>query len=292
MTRILRLLGALAFVACTCPAALAQEVRLRVMTFNVVYDWPDDAPNRWALRKEAVAKMIQASGAAIVCIQEDKEDQVADLKGLLPDYAFVGRGRNATGSGEHCSILYLKKNLALVESGTIWLSQTPDEAGSMMPGDDYPRIATWAMLRTGGGRKILVLSTHFTDGDHEPMRKDQAGVLHGWLARQLGLDRPGERVPFTVVVAGDYNSAAADGEVHPVLTRGDRIGLRDAWDEAKPSGMPGTYNGWEGMTTKKRIDWILVGGPARINEAGKFEEKVDGRYPSDHYPVWADLAIR
>ncbi|MBI4615724.1 MAG: endonuclease/exonuclease/phosphatase family protein [Planctomycetes bacterium] len=293
MSRPRRLLVALAFVAIAIsfflPLVRAQETRLRVMTWNVRFDFEDDGENRWARRKEAVAKTISASGASIVTIQEDKEDQIEDLQGLLPDYGFAGRGRNANGSGERCSVLYHKRHLALVDSGSLWLSDTPDEPGSRMEGDEYPRVVTWALLRTGSGKRILALSAHFPEGDDEARRAKAAGILADWLARRLEIKRAGQPPSLVVVLAGDFNSDAGV-ESHGVLV--ERLTLRDAWDEAKPRGMPGTYNGFEGLRTKKRIDWILAGGPVRVVEAGKIEEKVDGRWPSDHYPVWADIEVR
>ena len=56
---------------------------------------------------------------------------------------------------------------------------------------------------------------------------------------------------------------------------------------------PGTVNhDFSGSQTNSRIDWILVGGPIRTQAYVKLDERVDGRYPSDHYPVMADLELR
>lgn len=289
--RIGPILAAILLGLQTSAPLVAEEVRLRTMTWNVRFDFEDDGPNRWVHRKEAVARLIEASEASIVAIQEDKSEQVADLEPLLTEYAFVGRGRNADGSGEHCSILYKKRHLSLVDSGAFWLSETPREPGSHMKGDNYPRVVTWAALKTSRGKKILALNTHLPEGDEDGLRTRALEIVRDWLAIHLDIDRPGEAIDIPVVVAGDFNTDAGT-DPYDVLTQGDRITLADAWAEAKPRGWGGTYNGFKGLRTKKRIDWILVGGPVRVVAAGKFEEQVDGRWPSDHYPVYADLEMR
>jgi endonuclease/exonuclease/phosphatase family metal-dependent hydrolase len=40
-----------------------------------------------------------------------------------------------------------------------------------------------------------------------------------------------------------------------------------------------------------RIDWILVGGSIEVPSISTIANGVDGRYPSDHYPVLATLSV-
>ncbi|MDO8270528.1 MAG: hypothetical protein Q7U82_01225, partial [Gammaproteobacteria bacterium] len=59
-------------------------------------------------------------------------------------------------------------------------------------------------------------------------------------------------------------------------------------------GPPLTSNGFgpppEGR--EGRIDWILVGGLVTVERAVTVLHSVDGRWPSDHYPVAAELVIQ
>jgi endonuclease/exonuclease/phosphatase family metal-dependent hydrolase len=90
---------------------------------------------------------------------------------------------------------------------------------------------------------------------------------------------------------GDFNAVAGSSETWDLATSG---GLRDAWRVAEAHEGPAvTSNGfgpppddWEG-----RIDWILVGGPIAVPSIATIVHSVDGRYPSDHYPVLATLEI-
>ncbi|MCH7791889.1 MAG: hypothetical protein IID31_06380 [Planctomycetes bacterium] len=52
-----------------------------------------------------------------------------------------------------------------------------------------------------------------------------------------------------------------------------------------------TFNGWTGRTDGPKIDYVLVPPTAIIQDAGIIRTSRDGRYPSDHFPVWAKLQI-
>ncbi|RME74644.1 MAG: endonuclease/exonuclease/phosphatase family protein [Planctomycetota bacterium] len=276
-------------------AARSAPGRVRVMTFNIRFDFPSDGANRWRHRADAVAQAIRTVGADVVCLQEDKGDQVEDLHARLPGFGVLGRGRNATGRSERCSILYAKKRLRCLDTGSFWLSDTPSVPGSNTFGDKYPRVVTWALFGLAGKRRLLVLSLHLAEGRRGAIRRKGLEVVRDWLGKRLEAEarRVGERAfgRWSWVVCGDFNEDA-DAKLQRVLTGDRRLGLRDVWREVRPRAhWPGTYGGFEGLRTRKRIDWILVGGAARVLGCGKFEQKVAGRWPSDHYPVWADLAL-
>ncbi|MBX3465744.1 MAG: endonuclease/exonuclease/phosphatase family protein [Planctomycetes bacterium] len=270
----------------------AAKTRLRAMTFNVRYDFEDDGPNRWPHRKETVAKVIRESQAWVVGLQEDKGEQVDDLRPLLPGWEFLGRGRNQGGSGERCSILVHREHVRVRDAGDFWLSDTPDVEGSNTWGDRYPRKVTWAALEVKRSRTtVLVLNTHLPEGTgkNHALRVRGARLMREWIAARTARDR--ERL--AVVVLGDFNAGADDEPRTALAGEGADALLRDAWTEAAPNDpSPGTYNDFRGLRTQQRIDWILIGGPIRAVAAAKLDQQVDGRWPSDHYPVLADLELR
>lgn len=286
-------LGVFTF-ASEAQAGRSSRTRFRAMTFNIRYDFETDGPNRWHHRKEAVAKVVRESGAWIACLQEDKGEQVEDLRPMLPGWEFLGRGRNPGGSGERCSIAVDREHVRVKEAGDFWLSDTPDVEGSNTWGDRYPRKATWAVVEVKRAKTpILVVNTHLPEGGGKGhgLRVRGARLIHDWIAQRVPAR---ERSKVAVIVCGDFNSGA-DEEPRAVLTGegDDDVLLRDAWTEAAPNDpSPGTYGDFRGLRTKQRIDWILIGGPMRAVAAAKIDEQVDGRWPSDHYPVIADLELR
>src|SRR5688572_29691767 len=128
---------------------------IRVMTFNIRYDEPQDKENAWPNRKELVASMIRFHHADLVGVQEALARQLKDLETLLPDYSWVGVGRaDGKAAGEFSAVLYRKNRFKHLESSTFWLSETPQVPSAGWDAA-LPRIATWIKLRDLQTGKIL-----------------------------------------------------------------------------------------------------------------------------------------
>ena len=90
---------------------------------------------------------------------------------------------------------------------------------------------------------------------------------------------------------GDFNSAAGTSDAWRAATS---QGLRDAWTIApERNGPPYTSNGFGPPPAEGdwRIDWILVSGSIDASSVSTVVRRVGGRYPSDHYPVFATLRL-
>jgi len=86
-----------------------------------------------------------------------------------------------------------------------------------------------------------------------------------------------------VVVAGDFN-ATPEEPAYRILT----AGLSDAWTATdNRSGPDGTFHTFKGKADR-RIDWLLSRG-FQTQRVWTIAEARRGRYPSDHFPVVADL---
>ena len=227
------------------------------MTYNIRFDFKSDKGHRWQQRVDAVAEQIRQSGAQVVCLQEDKLAQIKDLQERLPHYTFVGRGRNATGLGERTTILYQSDRLQLREQGDFWLSDTPSNPGSNTWGDRYPRKVTWVVLQDkNGGPAVLILNVHLPSGKNEMLRERGVQLIHSWILEKLKRNQGSGKVQ-AVVLAGDFN-AAPDSDPHRLLTDDQTLPLLDVWEVVQPDDpYPGTYGGWEGLQTKKRIDFLI-----------------------------------
>ena len=267
-----------------------RKMRMRTMTFNIRYDFKNDGQNRWHNRVDLIVKSIEQADADVVCLQEDKRHQIEDLQPKLGDYEFVGRGRNATGSGERCSILFKTDTFKLKDSGSFWLSDTPDVPGSNTWRDKYPRVVTWALLapKKPKGHLVLVLNTHLAEGRRDEIRRRGSDVIADWIKARIE-GKKGEEIH--VVLSGDFNTGEGT-DPYRVLTDGE-VKLRDAWKEGKTvAKSPGTFCGFRGLQTRERIDWILVGGPTRVLRVVKMDDQIDGRWASDHYALVADIELR
>ena len=142
-----------------------------------------------------------------------------------------------------------------------------------------PRMVTWGLFEVkASGKRFYLYNTHFPHrGQDGPARVQCARVIQGRMAK-LPKD-----VPFVLI--GDFNTDVRSEPYQEIAT-----GLTDAWGTAaSKSGPNGTFNGFKGTTTGPRIDWILFRGFARAGQVETVTKNEEGRYPSDHFPVFAVL---
>jgi endonuclease/exonuclease/phosphatase family metal-dependent hydrolase len=283
----LRLLAAASFAAATCAMA-AEPASLRVMTYNIRLDLASDGPNAWAHRRAWVAAQVAWLRPDIVGLQEVLPGQKADLVADLPGYRFVGEGRDANGAGEASPLGFDGTRFEWLEGGTFWLSPTP-QVSSRAWDAAHPRIVTWARLRDARS-DVLAINTHW---DHIGLiaRRQAATQLAAWIqANARRCDR--------VVLLGDFNSDMDSAQMR-LLTRAsaqdrDRT-LRDARavSRSAPFGPAGTFNDFQPRPAAPRaIDHILIGGQIEVERFAVISQVIDGRVPSDHFPVLADLRLR
>lgn len=264
---------------------------IRVMTFNVRYDEPRDNANAWPNRKELVASMIRFHNADLVGVQEALKRQLEDLDTLLPEYSRVGVGRaDGKTGGEYSAILYRKTRFESLESSTFWLSETPNVPS---PGWDaaYPRIVTWAKFKDLKTGKIFFhFNTHF---DHRGVRarKESARLLLNRIS-QTGGELP-------VVVTGDFNFTESS-EGYQLLTgknSGESVSSKSVLRDTRYSsphghhGPTSTFNEFKALVPGMKIDYVFVKGSIRVIQHGVLSDTWDGRFPSDHLPVLAEIVI-
>lgn len=250
--------------------------KLRIMSFNVRYPSKDDGPNVWEQRRDILAAAIRAKDPDLIGAQELFRRQGDYIVEKLPQYEWFGRSRRGNEQDEHMGVFYKKDKLRLISSGDFWLSETPDVPGSMSWNVSLPRMVTWGLFElTGSGARFYLYNTHFAhrSQDEEARRRSAEVILT--RARELPSDLP-------IVLTGDFNAPAGQ-EVYKILSQH----FEDAWQvAAQKIGPEATFHGFRGTVTGSRIDWILYKAPWKVTEAETFLYNEDGRYPSDHYPVF------
>jgi endonuclease/exonuclease/phosphatase family metal-dependent hydrolase len=250
---------------------------LRVMTFNVRYPNPDDGANRWEQRRDLMVRTIREQDPDILGTQELYQLQGDYLVSKLPHYTWFGRGRYGDDRDEHMGVFYRTDRLQLVESGDFWLSDTPDKPGSISWGHPLPRMVTWALFEMkAGGRRFYYYNTHFPYRDQDELARTKAAQEILARLRALPSSAP-------IVLTGDFNTTP-DSQAHALLTQT----LQDARISAGTrSGPEATFHDFTGKPDR-RIDWILYRG-FHATAVQTITSSQDGRYPSDHFPVSAEL---
>jgi endonuclease/exonuclease/phosphatase family metal-dependent hydrolase len=266
------------------------------MTFNIRYDSGGIGSyfdsNGWLYiagpRRDKVSSVVEAFAPDIFAVQEALNNQVNDMVGVLPEYVFVGVGRDdGETAGEYAGIFYRAVRFSERNQGTFWLSTTPEVPGTVFDGSGSIRIATWvALVDNLTGNPFIVLNTHFDNVSASSRERSAA------LIRQRLETLTGGMVP--AIVTGDFNAGPNDTPLAIMKSASPSTATQmfDGYRVANPTVSPqeATYHDFTGRTWGQRIDFVLHTDAWRTDAAEVVRTAFDGRYPSDHYPVTGVLS--
>ncbi len=259
--------------------------KVKVISFNIRVGTANDGENAWDQRKGIVFDFLGEQDADVIGMQEDLRFQLLEIDDAITGYKRVGVGAvDGLTSGEFNAIYFKKDRFSLDAHDTFWLSDTPGKAGSTTWGNDHPRSVTWArLIEKDSGYGFYVFNTHL---DHISQNsREKSAVL---LAKRVASrDEP---EPF--VVTGDFN--AAEGNLAIRFLKADaKIGgetnsvpMVDTFRIFKPDATAvGTAHGFNGGTGGNKIDYVFTPPDQTVINAYISHYNLDGRYPSDHFPV-------
>lgn len=276
---MIRLLIAILLLTTVTP--LWASDTLRVASYNVRYLNPEDAAagRGWEVRRPCVTGLIVFHAFDLVGVQEATHTQVQDIAadtGLAP----LGVGRDdGQEAGEYSPIFYRRERFDVLDSGTFWLSPTPEKVSF---GWDAlcRRVCTWAKLKERAtGRILHFWNTHF---DHRGVeaRKQAASLLLSRLEPLLGTDEP-------IVLTGDFNCVETSEPYRLLAARLVDTRTISATPAYGPVGSTNSFN--IAGPFQHRIDHIFAHPRPRVIRHGTLAETCDGKFPSDHFPVVTDL---
>ena len=256
------------------------------MTFNIRTGAANDGEDSWDKRKGLVFQVFKDQDADFIGVQEALRFQLLAIDEAVPEYDRVGVATvDGKTKGPFNAIYYRKSRFAVKKSETFWLSNTPEVAGSQTWGNKFPRAVTWArFVEKDSEYTFYIYNTHF---DHVSQNSREKGAV--LLAERIA-DRGIPGAPFAVM--GDLN--AAEGNLAVKFLKGysmidgtqNEVPMRDTFRVAHPDATDvGTAHGFNGGTGGNKIDYILVPPKQKVNGASIDHFNVNGRYPSDHFPV-------
>lgn len=266
------------------------DTPMRLLSFNIRFDNPNDGPNAWPHRKDFVTDLIRFHKIDLFGTQEGMAHQIKDMDELLADFDWIGVGRDAGDErGEFCTIFYRTDRFEVLEEGTFWLSRTPGIPGSVGWDAALPRIVTWARFSdSGNNRRFIVFNTHF----------DHIGTEARLNSSKLILEKVNEIADGDpIIVMGDLN-VTEDQEPYKILAEPNlgpvELELFDGFYHSENGhyGPVSTWNGFDRIFPDRRIDFIFSDAGFRFLEHGILADSRDGRFPSDHLPVLAEIMFR
>ncbi|MEH6936004.1 endonuclease/exonuclease/phosphatase family protein [Bacillus sp. JJ783] len=261
-------------------------VDVKAMTFNLRYKNNNDpSPHTWDERVPTIKRLIDMENPDIIGTQEVLYTQLQDLENTLPKYNWIGLGREGGNRGEYSAIFYKEKDYTVLEYDHFWLSDTPEVNGSKTWGNNIPRMVTWAkFLDKKSNQQFYFVNTHFDYQSANAREKSAELILE--VTKEFDPELP-------VILTGDFN-AGLDSLPHQILTSDGAFD--DLWEtaETRINEELGTFNGFVDPTGKgpdNRIDWILGKGNLITNEIEIVNYQKNGQFPSDHFPVIADISL-
>ncbi len=257
---------------------------LRVMTFNIRQFRALDGDNRWSRRRDLVFDVIARHRPDVLGAQEVHARQLQEFLDRLGSFGAIAHRRYGGIIGAYAPIFFDADRVEPAQSGDFWLAAEPD--GRKRKGWDAAaaRICTWAAFRDrSDDRRFVVFNSHF-DNRGKVAQVESARLVVERLARFAHVPR---------LFTSDLN-ANESSEAFEILVAS---GLRDSFRVVRPDEQPSfTYHRFRGAKSRGvlgKIDHIMCDDAWDVLGAEIVRDSSsDGRLPSDHYPVTAELALR
>ena len=278
--------------------------KIRVMTFNLRgVGYPNDVPNLWPDRADLNLRTIRKYAPDLIGFQELQNGNLETYQAELKEYeSFLGTPSNEPDFYNYNSIFWNPDRLELVNYGGMFLSET-SETWSKSWDSMFVRSVNWARLRLrNDGRELFHFNTHL---DHVGV---QARVHGSRLIIQKALQLGREKIP--IIMTGDFNCVpwlpeygSPTGVVFEdtAYYEFQKNGFRDAYLETGQidTSHSNTFHGFKGRDFSGsqhgmalRIDWILLRDgdfQLKTEQCDIIRDAEPPIYPSDHYPVIADI---
>ncbi len=258
-----------------------KDTTLVVMSYNIRTFTLDEKPeNAWRNRDQLFIQHINDNDPDIIGMQEVSEFQADFIIENLADYDYVLQYRDPIpGFTEASPVFYKKDKFTLLDSGTFWLSDTPEVMSNTWGGACY-RICTFVVLKHNASGKVFAhFNTHL---DHKSK-----------LARENGLTLIMERMALCShpsILTGDFNFNEENELYDFVTTR-----LDDTKYISPDTMSSGSFHnfGKIDITNGSPIDFIMVSKDDFVPVSYKvLIEDYEGRFTSDHYAVKSVIKIK
>lgn len=289
--------------------------KYKVCNYNIrLYTDSDKKDKHWTNRRSYLFSMIQKHTMDVCGLEEMTPQQAPDFEKNMPDYEYVGYGRDngkaygAGSSGEQTGLVYNKRHFVKQDQGRFFLSNTPNKP-SKVSGASFNRMVTWVKLKERKSDVIFYFfATHFDHPTNQTginTRSKEADIALVEVPKIVG-DNP-------MFFVGDFNCRPEEPAYQKLaakwkdsfITMGDeaqggyvcndaqlaRPGLQ-ADCACKGNTYTGLYNVNDSLP--KRIDFVLY------NEVHAYPVSyiADGdnmghtTLPSDHVPVVTEMMLK
>lgn len=247
-----------------------------LISCNIRFDNPADDENSWAHRRDFLTEVLINHNPSIIATQEGRFEQLYDFQNLLKNFDLLDQHRSWIKPRMYPSFFLKKNQFEVIKSEDLWLSSTPNVAGSSSFNSTFPRLMTWMKIQLrDSSDSIFIVNTHL-DHIHENTRIKQIEVLGEEISKKLD---PNSKL----IIMGDFNDRPQSKVREILLNRHPQ--LIDAWTIFN-SSEESSHHAFAGeVQNGSRIDWILIDKSIEIVDCFLDKSHRSGKYPSDHFPV-------
>lgn len=249
----------------------------RILSFNLLCAGKEN--NWWENRIPRVVSIIKEAKPSSFGVQEAHVEWMRALCENLPEYDYVGVGReDGKEDGEFAAVFYLKDKFDASDYGNFWISETPD-----VPSKGWDsactRIATYVKLTDKeNGNEYIHFNTHL----------DHVGRIAQINGAKMIQEKAASFGGVPVVCTGDFNVFQGSDCYETMVS----ANMGDARVMAPDSDDCYTFHAFRPDEYKEIIDFVFVDKatvkPVNFKVINKL---VDGEYYSDHNAIYADIEL-
>ena len=198
----------------------------------------------------------------------------------------AGGGKDASNGYFATYILYKEDKFNLVDWGTFWLTNTPEVPSKYGPTVDTNRTCTWALLEDKEtGFRYVHMNAHLDWMDME-VNKIQVEMIQKQIERFAAMGYP-------VFAGGDYNCDEGTDSYNKMLDSKIVADSKKIAEKANDIATYPSYGEYDVYDPAQRpIDYFFVTkNNITVKEYRVVDEKPDGEYISDHFPVFVRALV-
>ncbi|CAF0763645.1 unnamed protein product [Adineta steineri] len=270
---------------------------VRVCTFNLRHGKLDqNTPNEWEKRRPIVKKCLENMQPTIIGTQEGYPPQLNDvLDGLnetSKSWSYTGDELEDWNTIN--AIFFRHDLLSLISTKTFWFNEHPSKPSAAW-GAKHPRGCTRAHFQHKITQHPFIIYNLHIDYPSQNARHHSIPVL-------LSQIKENNDHADKVIITGDFNNWPEDVEgekpIDQLIVLGQKaseiVQMKEAgFVDTYKHGETPTFNGFRSAGYGPKIDfiWISSNSIYRVEGETKVDEyhDKDGFFPSDHFPVYADL---
>lgn len=249
----------------------------RILSFNLLC--AGKGSRTWRKRVPKVVKIIKEASPDSFGVQEAHYEWMKKLFRYLPEYEYVGVGRDdGKKKGEFSAVFYKKDKFTASDSGNFWISETPEKPSKGWD-SACTRIATYVRLTDKeNGASYVHFNTHL----------DHVGRIAQVNGAKMIQEKAASFGGVPVVCTGDFNVPQGSDCYETMIS----ANMGDARTMAADSDDCYTFHGFRPEEIREIIDFVFV-DKATVKPINfkVINKKINGEFYSDHNAVYADVEL-